>query len=705
MTKAQKHAKIHEMALSQLSRAQTATYEQREQALGDRRFYSIAGAQWEGDLEAQFKNKPRFEINKIHLAIIKIFNEYRNNRVTVNFVSKDGNPNVKLADVCNGLYRADEQDSSAEEAYDNAFEEAVGGGFGAFRLTSKYEDEEDEDNVQQRICMEPIFDADSCVFFDIDAKLQDKSDAKYCFVMSSMTYEDFEDEFGFEAEVSTVPKEISRQEYDWYTPELVYIAEYYKMESVKETVHVYLNLAGEEEKYTDADFEDNPDLVIELEATGKREIRTKTVHRDKVHKYILSGSEVLEDCGIIPGKCIPIIPVFGKRWFVDGIERFMGHVRLAKDSQRLKNMLTSQLAEISSESTVSKPIFVPEQMAGHEGMWAADSIENFPYLIVNPTTDANGQTQNIGPIAYTQPPQVPPALATLMQLMDVDMKELLGGSGETEKMLSHVSGKAHELLQRRIDGQAFIYMDNFAKAVRRAGQVWLSMAKDLYVETGRKMKAIDPLGQSSQVELGQPGISEYGTMTEDNDLTKASFDVSVDVGPSSASQREATVTTIQGMMQFASGNPQDMQVLQALALMNIEGEGISQARDYFRKKLVEMGVLKPTEEEAKALAEKAKEPSAQDKALLGMAAESQANAQKTQAEIQKIASDIELNKAKTAETYSDVDRANLEAVDTLLRKKQEELQRQQEAVKRQLEAALAQEQLKQAQVGPQMPNA
>ena len=52
-----------------------------------------------------------------------------------------------MASTCDGLYRADEEDSSAEEAYDNAFEEAVGGGLGAWRITSNYEDEYDDEDL------------------------------------------------------------------------------------------------------------------------------------------------------------------------------------------------------------------------------------------------------------------------------------------------------------------------------------------------------------------------------------------------------------------------------------------------------------------------------------------------------------------------------------------------------------------------------
>jgi hypothetical protein len=351
----------------------------------------------------------------------------------------------------------------------------------------------------------------------------------------------------------------------------------------------------------------------------------------------------------------------------------MGHVRLVKDMQRIKNMLMSKLAEISSLSAVEKPIFIPEQVAGHEELWAMDNIRNFPYMLVNEVTDAAGNPQPAGPVAYTKPPQVPPALAALMQLADIDIKELLGGSAETDKMLSHVSGKAHEMIQKRIDGQAFIYLSNFAKSIRRVGEIWLSMAKDVYVEKGRNMKTVDPMGEISSVQLGEMALGENGGVTEKNNLTEASFDVAVDVGPSSESQREATVNTIIGMMQVAQ-DPGTQQVLQNLALFNMEGDGIAQARGYFRKQLVQAGVLPPTEEEAQAMAEAQKEPSAQDQALLAMAAESNAKAQKTMADIQKVLSDIELNAAKTAETYSDVDMKNLQLVKAALEAEQRQLQ-------------------------------
>ena len=121
ITKAERLSRVHAEALAQFDKIQDAVHDERIQCLQDRRFYSIAGAQWEGNLSEQFANRPQFEVNKIHLAVIRIINEYRNNRITADFIPKAGGDD-NLADMCDGLFRADEVDSGAEEAYDNAFE-------------------------------------------------------------------------------------------------------------------------------------------------------------------------------------------------------------------------------------------------------------------------------------------------------------------------------------------------------------------------------------------------------------------------------------------------------------------------------------------------------------------------------------------------------------------------------------------------------
>ena len=655
MSNDQRLANLHAEALAQFDDVQTALRDERLQCLQDRRFYSLAGSQWEGPLWDLYENKPKFEVNKIMLSVIRIINEYRNNRITVDYVSKDGQENDKLAEVCDGLYRADEQASVADEAYDNAFEEAVGGGIGAWRLRTVYEDEEDPEDDRQRIRIEPIFDADSSVFFDLGAKRQDKSDAKFCFVVTSMTRQAYKDTWGDDP--TDWPKIIHQYEFDWCTPDVVYVAEYYKVEEKTETIRIFQNIAGEEERYTPADFANDETLEETLAAIGTVEIRQKRVNRKRVHKYIMSGGKVLEDAGYIAGKCIPIVVVYGKRWFVDNIERCMGHVRLAKDAQRLKNMQLSKLGEISALSSVEKPILTPEQVAGHQVMWSEDNLKDYPYLLINPITDQNGNQAVSGPVAYTRAPNIPPAMAALLQITETDMQDILGNPQGADKMVSGMSGKAVEMIQTRVDMQAFIYMSNFAKGMKRCGEIWLSMAKEVYIEDKRKMKTLAPTGKAGMVELMQPSIDqETGEVVMQNDLSSATFDVVADVGPSSTSKREATVRALTGLLQMTT-DPETAQVLTAAAMMNMEGEGLSEMNAHARKKLLRMGVVKPTDAEAEELmAEMQGQPQDPNAMYLQAAAEeATAKAAQARANTVKTVADAELSRAKTVETLSNID--------------------------------------------------
>jgi hypothetical protein len=633
MTKSEKWALIHDQAVGNFDKVQIASRDERLQCLQDRRFYSIAGAQWEGPLGVQFENKPRFEVNKIHLAVIRVVNEYRNNRITVNFVAKDGTENEGLTDACASLYRADEQDSSAEEAYDNAFEEAVGGGFGAWRVRACYEDEEDDEDERQRIRIEPIFDADSSVFFDLNAKRQDKADARECWVLTAMTRDAYKEEWGDDP--ASWPKQIHQRMFDWLTPDVVYVAEYYRVEEKAETIHIFEGLAGDERRIRGEELEEDEGLAETLAATGFREVRQKKVKRRRVRKYIMSGSRILEDCGHIAGNQIPIVPVYGKRWFVDNVERCMGHVRLAKDPQRLKNMQLSKLGEIAAVGSVEKPIFTPEQVAGHQLMWAEDNQKNYPYLLVNSLVGPDGSPIAVGPQASTKAPEIPAALAGLLQITEQDMQDVLGNQQAGEQLQANLSGKAVELVQNRLDMQTFIYMSNMSKAVKRCGEIWLSMAKEIYIEEGRKLKGIGQQGETRQVELLRPVMDEKGIVGRENDLTDAALDVAVDVGPSSASKRQTTVKSLMGMMQITQ-DPETLQVLSAMAMMNMEGEGISEVRDFYRKKLVRMGAIKPTQQEIEEMQQEAanKAPDPQAEYVKALALESEAKAQKAIADTQ-----------------------------------------------------------------------
>jgi hypothetical protein len=645
---------VHADALAKFSKIQAALRDERLQCLQDRRFYSIAGAQWEGPLGEQFENKVRMEMNKIHLSVIRIFSEYRNNRITVDFQSRDGATDDKLADTCDGLYRADEKNSVAEEAYDNCFEEGVGGGFGAFRLRSDYEDEEDDENEAQRVYFEPIADADSSVFFDLNSKRYDKTDADHCFVLTAHPRQWYIDEYGDDP--ASWPKVIHQRYFDWYTPDVVYLAEYYQVEQVPEKINIYRGLDETDMRVPQSELDSDPEKERELAATGFRLVNVKNVKRRRIHKYLMSGSKIVEDCGLIAGRNIPIIPFYAKRWFVDNIERCMGHVRLAKDAQRLFNSLMSWLATMAARFDMEKPILAPEQIQGYAQMWADDNIEQYPYLLLNPLTDpTTGQIVATGPTAYTKAPNVPPAMAALMQLAGDALSELTGSQAQGEQIQPNISGKVVELIQQRLDMQVFIYMDNMKKTVRRGGEVWLSMMKDIAIEKERRMKVVESDYKTvSSTVLNRPIVGEDGEELLENDISKATFEVDVDVGPSSSSRRASTVRSLTALASVTQ-DPETQQILTYATIQNMEGEGLQDLRAWARNKAIRMGAVKPTDEEAQDMQAEQQNtpPDAQTQYLQAAAQQAEADAIKKRAETVETMASADLKRAQTVKTVAD----------------------------------------------------
>lgn len=644
----------HIELLNKFDDISTATNEERQQCLADRRFATIRGAQWEDDLGKQFQGRPKFEINKLELSAIRIFNEYRANRFDVKFLPKDGKKEQDdgMANICTSRYRTDKEDTCGEESYDNAFDEAVLGGIGAWRLYACNEDNSKYNNYQ-RIAFQPIYDADSSVYFDLSSNRQDKSDANFCFVLSSIQRSAYIEKYG--ESPSSWPKSVTFTRFDWSAPDLVYIAEYYELEPYEETFYEWTDLAGDTSYYSEDDYLEDPQLEEMLIASGQMQTGEKIIEKNRVHKYLMSGEKIIEDCGYVPGEHIPIIMNYGKRSVVDNVERCKGHIRNAKDAQRLKNMQTSALAEISAMSPIEKPILSPAQVAGHEYRWASDNVKNWPYMLLNPISDGNGNDIPSGPAAFTKSPVIPPALAALIQLSDADIETLLGNQDRAEELKANISGHAIELVQSKIDMQSYIYIDNMRKAIQRCGEIWLSMAKELYVENDRELKIMDKDKEVDSVTLYTDAIDKQtGKTYKKNDFKKADYDLRVTVGEATKSRKNATARMLISIMTLTQ-NPEDQNIILSMIMQNLDGEGIDEIRKFYRKRLIMLGVLEPTESEREELMQEMsgkQQSNAEQDYLRAAALEAMSKAKKAEAETMLTVAKTDETKAKTAETIA-----------------------------------------------------
>jgi len=179
-----------------------AMRQQREKIIETNRFVRVVGAQWEGqtfngtDLRERMDKYPRFEVNKLLKEIRRISSEMRKNRINVQFKPATGEDNQKLSDKANRKFRADYVESNGDYAITNAYEDAITGGFGAFRLCAEYEDELDPSNEDMCIKFKAVFDAASSVFFDETSREMDKQDAMWAVEIFGMPAASFREEYG-----------------------------------------------------------------------------------------------------------------------------------------------------------------------------------------------------------------------------------------------------------------------------------------------------------------------------------------------------------------------------------------------------------------------------------------------------------------------------------------------------------------------------
>lgn len=624
-------------------RAYSPQQDVREKCIEATRFARVPGGQWEGataagtKLDDQFEKYPKFEINKVATELNRIIAEYRNNRITVKFRPGDKAASEELANKLNGLFRADYEETDGGEACDNAFDDAATGGFGCFRLTSMLVNEYDPMDERQRTGFEPIYDPSRSVWFDPDAKKYDKSDALWAFCMYSLSPEKYEAEYGKTPPTSLDTTTMTTWEYDWFAPEVIYIAKYYEIR--KESVDVVSYQQPITSEIATYDSDQIEDIEDELAEAGFVEVARRSVKRRRVYVSVVDGENFLEKPRRIPGEHIPLIPVYGKRWFIDDIERVEGHIAKAMDPQRLYNLQVSMLADTAAQDPGSIPIVGMEQIRGLEKHWEARNKKRPSFLVLREAKDKQGNI--IGPATpagYTQPAVMNQALAALLQQTSADIQEVTGGSQAMQQMPSNIANDTVNSLMNRSDMASFIYLDNMAKSLKRAGEVWLSMAREVY-GSDREVRIVNQDGTDDIALMNAQVVDrQTGKAVALNDLSTGRYDVTVDVGPSYTARRDATVSVLTGILNAMLPQDPMRPVIQGIILDNLDGEGLDDFKEYNRKQLLTSGAVKPRNPEEEQMVAQAQQ-----------AQQQQPNPEMIAAQGQLFAGQAELKKAQNEE--------------------------------------------------------
>ncbi len=636
----------------------------RERAADDMVFYYVT--QWDDNTLGESELQYRGEFNVLRKAGRQIMADLRANPIQIDFDPKAGT-RQDGADLLDGLYLSDDRVNTSQESYDNASNETVVCGVGAWELYTTYESNR-AGNENQVIRRRPIYEANSNCFWDPNAKRLDKSDATYVSILVPYTYEAYEKLYeeltGEEYEGKSMASFSDPQEsyaFPWAIGknEAVYIVTFYCRKKVKDKIITMVDPLGQTMMLKESDLVDVMDDMLDMgfEIESEREIE-----RWQVKKYIASGEEILNgemgedgerEGEIIAGENIPVVPVYGERAFIEGEEHYEGVTRLAKDPQRLRNFQLSYLADIVSRSPRPKPIFNPEQLQGFEFMYEpAGADNNYPYMLMNRLA-SDGTPLVQGPVSQMPEQQVPQALMMSIQESRMAVEDVANTGLPNDILDVDLSGKAVQALQQRLDQQSIVYQQNLKFAKRRDAEIYASMATVVY-DSPREVTLTLPDGSRKKEKiLSSVQDAQTGELVVLNDLTNMEFDVYADVGPSYSSVKDKTVEQINSMMSVAAqaGDQALVKILLLKQAALVDGIAFDDVRDYANKQLMMMGVRKPeTPEDEQFMQEQANQEKAPDPMMVAAQAEmmkGQAAQMKAQSDMQIAAFNAQNSQQKT----------------------------------------------------------
>lgn len=638
------------LELEQLKRMHDKAYSHaqitREHGADDLVFYHIT--QWDDTLLSESQLRYRGEFNMLKKAGRSIISDLAENPVQVDFKPKDEDRDDE-AETVDGMYRTDDAHNDSIEAYENAKQECVVCGAGAWKIRTKYVTLRNGDN-RQVIRRQFIPEANNRVFWDPNDKSLDKSKARYVSVLFSYTKDGYKDlvkdltgERPTDIDLSTFKNPEQSFVFPWAggQSDKLYVTEFYYREKKQETRLTMVDPFGMSMELWQSDLKDVFDELMDAGFIIESE---KTVDRYIVTKYIASGADILKT-ERIAGQCIPIVQMYGEHAVIEGEEHWEGITRLSKDPQRLRNFMLSYVADIVSRSPRRKPIFFPEQVAGYQHMYQDTGADNnYPYLFQNRKAP-DGSDMPIGPVAEMPDQPIPTALTQMLQYTSDAIKDVVDPGIPQDIADPDVSGKAILALQARLDMQSTIYQQHFKHAKRRDGEIYVSMMAEVY-DTPRKVTLTLPDGTRKMSEVMQSVIDrQTGETVFINDLTNIEFEVITRIGPDYGTQRQQTVDKLMEIIPTLDPGDPIRKALQLKVMQHTEGVDMDDIRKFARKQLILSGIQEPETDEERQMLEAMKqqgdEPSAEMVLALAEDKKGQAALLKEQREVAQMQIDTQ----------------------------------------------------------------
>jgi len=576
--------KVLEAARRDYERAREGWEENRARARDDLAFARL-GRQWPAEIERQraLEDRPCLTFNKMPAFIRQVVNDARQNKPSIRVHPQDSGADPRTARIINGLIRNIETSSDADVAYDTAIEQAVGQGFGFWRINTHYSS---ENGFEQDIVIERIANPFT-VLGDPRSTAADSSDWNLAFIVSSLSRDEYERAYpdakkvDWDCDFAGCP--------DWIDGDNVIVAEYWTRERVKREI-----VALSDGSIVDADdLKKRPEQYEGLDVVGA----PRTAESWKVVQRIVSGAEVLKTVDWA-GQYIPIVPVYGDEVIdEEGRRHFRSLIRDARSAQQMFNYWRTTTTELVALAPKA-PFIGPKGTFDSDPNWLTANSQSHAYL----------EYDNKGAAPQRQPFSGVPAGA-LQEALNAadDMKSIIGiYDASLGARSNETSGRAILARQREGDVSTFHFIDNLSRAIRHGGRIILDLIPKVY-STERIVRVlgedlapatarIAPTGSAFAFTPDQgpgrtsPGADESAMAGADKgpdpaieaiyDLTVGKYDLTVSAGPSFTTRREEAALQMEAFIQKA---PQAAMIIGDLYAKNLDWPGADEIAERLKR--------------------------------------------------------------------------------------------------------------------------
>ena len=605
----------------------------RVEALKNMRF-ARQGLQWPEDIRTQREKegRPCLTLNKMSAFIRQVVNDARLNKPSMKARPNDDHADVETAKVISGLLRNIEYTSDADVAYDTAIEQAVSGGFGYFRVVMDYAY---DDAFEMDLAVRRIPNAFS-VYGDPSDRGADSKDWNIAFVTDRLSKTIFKRKYPKAKAVDWEGNSwsgLAGQE--WLNDDGVMVAEWWSREEADRPIV----LLSDGQIRDAGDLETDERLMMMLQAGMIQVKRERVAKAHKVTQRIMSGAEILET-NDWPGRYIPLIPVYGEDFDIEGQRFLRSLMHNSTDAQRMYNYWRTASTELVALAPRVPYIGPKGAFASDIDRWNSANTKSHAYLEYDPVPQAGGAAPQ------RQPLDSGAAAGALSEAAGAndDIKSTSGiHDASLGQRSNETSGRAIMARQREGDISTFHFIDNMTRAIRHGGRIMIDLIPHVFTEE----RIIRILGEddkeiSQKINAPTPQLNRKGEEERDergeaimrtHDLTLGKYDLIVKAGPSFTSRREESAMQ---MTEAMRSYPPSAPIIAPLLAKNLDWPGADEIAEKFeeleKKEVPEH--LKPILEKGQAEIQKLADENQKMKMDQGLDA---AKAQQTQ----------QLNEAKT----------------------------------------------------------